>query len=77
MAVTTIKVSAETRDRVKAFGDAEHRTADQVINVALDVLERDRRRRRMREESRAALTDPADREAVRQLRTDLEDLGAW
>ena len=77
MTVTTIKVSAKTRDRVKALSDSEHRTADQIINVALDTLEHDRRCRQMREESRAALADPADQDAIRRVRADLEDLGAW
>jgi predicted DNA-binding WGR domain protein len=74
---TTLKVSETTRDRVKAFSDAEHRTADQVINAALDELEAQRRRRRMREQSRAGMADPADQEAVAALRVATEDVRAW
>jgi predicted transcriptional regulator len=77
MTVTTLKVSTQTRDRVKALSDAEHRTADQVINAALDQLERSRRRRQMRDESQAALADPADRAESRAVQDDLDDLRAW
>jgi predicted transcriptional regulator len=74
---TTLKVSEETRDRVKALSDAQHRTADQVINAGLDALERERRRQQMREESRQVLTDPADREEMRRVLEDMEELRAW
>jgi predicted transcriptional regulator len=77
MTATTLKVSPATRDRVKALSDAEHRTADQVINAALDELERERRRRTMREDSQRAMLDPADQEAVAALRADMDDLRAW
>jgi hypothetical protein len=74
---TTLKVTEKTRERVKALTDAEHRTADQVINAGLDALERQRRREQMREESRAGLTDPADQDALRRVREDMDDLRAW
>jgi predicted transcriptional regulator len=77
MPSTTLKVSTVTRDRVKALSDAEHRTADQVINMALDYLERENRRRRMREQSLAALNDPVDRAEATAVQADLDDLRAW
>lgn len=73
MAATTLKVTDATRDRVKALGDERHRTADQVINAGLDALEHERRRRQMRDESRAVLADPGDQEAIQRVREDM----AW
>ena len=73
---TTLKVSTETRDRVKALGDAELRTADQVINFALDLLERDRRRTLMREQSRALGQDADDLQEMRAVQAEMEDLRA-
>jgi predicted transcriptional regulator len=40
MSATTIKVSSQTRDRVKALGLARHKSADAVIQEALDELDR-------------------------------------
>jgi predicted transcriptional regulator len=77
MGATTLKVSTATRDRVKAISDAEHRTADQVINAALDQLERFRRHRRMREQSLAALPDGADQAELQAVQEDVEELRAW
>jgi hypothetical protein len=77
MGATTLKVSTATRDRVKAVSDAEHRTADQVINAALDQLERSRRHQRMREQSLAALPDAADRAEIQAVQEEVEDLRAW
>jgi predicted transcriptional regulator len=74
---TTIKVSTETRDRVKALADDEHRTADQVINRALDLMERERRRQRMREESLALLNDPVHRAEIAAIQRETEDMRAW
>ena len=74
---TTLKVSFQTRDRVKGFRDAEHRTADQVINAALDQLEYERRRQLMRRQSLLAVHDPTDRAAIDAVRTDLDELRAW
>jgi hypothetical protein len=42
MGTTTIKVSTHTRDRIRAFGGPEHKSADAVIVEALDELERRR-----------------------------------
>lgn len=39
MTVTTIKVSAATRDRVKALSAETHQSAEQVIQDALDELD--------------------------------------
>lgn len=74
---TTIKVSTATRDRVKALSTPEHRTADQVVNVALDQLEYERRRQLMRRQSMIAVNDPADRAAIDAVRADLDELRAW
>jgi hypothetical protein len=74
---TTLKVSEKTRDRVKALSNTEHRTADQVISAALDELEIQRQRRRMREQSQAGMDDPADQEAIAALRAETEDIRAW
>ena len=41
------------------------------------ILEHERRRRQMREESRVGLIDPADQEAMQQVREDMEGLRAW
>jgi hypothetical protein len=38
--VTTVRVSEATRDRLRAVGLPAHQTADEVINAALDELER-------------------------------------
>jgi len=76
-AVTTLKVSVQTRDRVKGFRNAEHRTADQVINAALDQLEYERRRQLMRRQSATAVNDPADRAEIDAIQADLDDLRAW
>jgi predicted transcriptional regulator len=40
--VTTVRVSEATRDRLRAVGQPAHQTADEVINAALDELERRR-----------------------------------
>ncbi len=40
METTTIKVSKETRERIKLLGAASHRSADAVIQAALDEQER-------------------------------------
>jgi Arc/MetJ-type ribon-helix-helix transcriptional regulator len=40
--VTTVRVSEATRDRLRAVGLPAHQTADEVINAALDELERRR-----------------------------------
>jgi predicted transcriptional regulator len=40
--VTTVRVSEATRDRLRAAGQPTHQTADEVINTALDELERRR-----------------------------------
>jgi predicted transcriptional regulator len=77
LVATTLKVSEETPDRVKALGDAQHRTADHIINAGLDALQRQRRRDQMREESRAGLADPADPDAIRRVREEMDDLRAW
>jgi hypothetical protein len=74
---TTLKVSPATRDRVKAVGADRHLTADQVINAALDQLDRDQRRRQMREESRIGMIDPRDQDAIAELRIELDDVRAW
>ena len=40
METTTIKVSAATRDRIKALGAAERKSADAIVQAALDAQER-------------------------------------
>jgi predicted transcriptional regulator len=40
--VTTVRVSEATRDRLRAAAQPAHLTADEVINTALDELERRR-----------------------------------
>lgn len=40
MTATTIKVSAPTRDRIKAIGASTRETADEVVSRALDEYER-------------------------------------
>ncbi len=77
MGGTTLKVSPATRDRVKALSDAEHRTADQVINAALDQLEREHRRRTARGDALRLSQEPADREEMRRVMEDMEELRAW
>ena len=77
MPATTLKVSTTTRDRVKALRTAEHRTADQVINAALDQLEHEYRRQLMRQQSMLAVHDPADRAEVAAVQADLDELRAW
>jgi predicted transcriptional regulator len=40
METTTIKVSTHTRDRIKALGAVQHKSADAIIQDGLDELER-------------------------------------
>jgi predicted transcriptional regulator len=40
MDTTTIKVSKETRERIKALGAAQRQSADAVVQAALDELDR-------------------------------------
>jgi hypothetical protein len=56
---TTVKVSTATRDRIKSAGMAMRLTADEVINSALEALERDRLWESWR--SAAASSSPAAR----------------
>lgn len=76
-AVTTIKVHQRTRDRLRALADDQLRTADDVVNAALDELERRRRREEMRNRSLELLDDPEEQAALARLRADTEHLGAW
>jgi hypothetical protein len=75
--MTTIKVDAPTRDRIRTLGDEWHLTADQVVVRALDELDRQRRRHRAYEQARALVLDEADRAEARAILRDMDDLRAW
>jgi predicted transcriptional regulator len=77
MTATTIKVSPQTRDRVKAVGEAEHRTADQVVNAALDAYQLEARRRRARADAARLRSDPEDQAEMRRVMEEMEELRAW
>lgn len=77
MTATTIKVSPETRDRVKALSTTGHGTADQIVAAALDALELTQLRRQAREDAERLANDLADREEMRQVMEDMEELRAW
>jgi hypothetical protein len=75
MTDTTIRVSVNTRDRVRSLSQGQ--TAEEVIVAALDELERRRRRDRMREEASVVSQDPADLAEVRQIAKDMVPARAW
>lgn len=74
---TTIKVSSETRDRVRALSVRAHQTAEEVIIRALNELERRERRERMRTEALALIDDPGELAEIQAIHDDMEHLRAW
>lgn len=70
--VTTVKVRLTTRARLKSRGPS--RTADDVINQALDALDREEGRRRMREQSHRVSQDPHDRREIESIMADMHYL---
>lgn len=77
MSVSSIKVSSHTRERVKSAGLRTHQTAEQVINAALDELERRQRHDRMRQEAETLAQDSADLAEAQAILSDMESLRAW
>lgn len=77
MSVSSIKVSSHTRERVKAVGSRTHQTAEQVINAALDELERRERHDRMRREAEALAQDATDLAEAQAILSEMESLRAW
>jgi predicted transcriptional regulator len=75
--VTSIKISTTTRDRVKRLGASAHQTAEEVINAALDELERRQERDHMREEALAISRDPDDLAEAQRVLADMESARAW
>lgn len=72
MTATTIKVSAELRDRLKTQAATHHRTLGEHLEV---LLEEELRRERFRQQRAAMLATPLDDEYTREARDWQSD--AW
>jgi prevent-host-death family protein len=70
-------LSRETLRRIRDVSQAEQLSEDQVVNNGLDQWAREQRRALLREESRAALSDPDDLAELRAVRAETSELRAW
>lgn len=73
-ATTTVRIDGRTRERLRHFDG----TADQVINAALDALDRERYRKQAQQDALRLAADPAERAEAegiqRLLATPLDEL---
>jgi len=73
MATTlTVKVTSQTRERLRQIAEERQLTADQVIQAGLDAIERDQQRRRMYQQSLDIARDPEDLAEMRAVQADLD-----
>lgn len=73
MAVVNVRVSGEAEQALQELTADGTSTSDAVRRALLESLQL-RRREQMRAEARAAMADPADREAVRRAMEEWADV---
>jgi len=67
----TVKVTSETRERLRLISAERRLTAGQVIQVGLDAIERDQQRRRAYPQAVEVARDPEDLAELRAVSEDL------
>ena len=76
MALINIRTDPET-DKALAILTAGGTTRSAAIRQAILAAARDTERQRLRSEAAAVAADPADREEIQRVQTEMDALRAW